>query len=766
MSRRLLIVSNRLPVRAQVTAGAVRLVASSGGLATGLRSWHERSQGLWLGWPGDVSGATTAQRDDFDRRLHERGIVPVHLSADQVDRCYHGFANRVVWPLFHYLIDRVPIDGAGWDAYRDVNEAFAEVVAREYRPDDTIWVHDYPLMLLPALLRDRLPHARIGFFLHIPFPSSEVFRILPWRRDILNGLLGADLVGFHTFAYMRHFMTSLLHVDGVEADIDRVRTGDREVKIGVFPMGVDAAAFSHLADDPDVLARVEAIRRDAGGRRIVLGIDRLDYTKGIPRRLEAIERLLAREPDLRDGMRYIQVAVPSRGEMDSYQRFRRQVEERVGHINGAYGTLRSLPVHYVHQSVSERDLVALYCAADVMLVTPLRDGMNLVAKEFVASRGDEDGVLVLSEFAGAAAELNGAITVNPYDVEGVADSIHRGLSMPPEERRARMRGLRQRVFEHDVHAWTGGFIQQLDALRPVDAHAGARPGPSLFTALAEAQRTMTLRLLLDYDGTLVPLARSPDLAAPDDELLLLLGRLAASPGLQVDIVSGRSHETMDQWFRGLPVSLWAEHGFWHRSRPGEAWEAAITVAPAWMDRVRPILEQFAASTPGSLVEVKSASVAWHYRGAPRDFGARQAHELRMLLGDLLSNQPLEVLEGKKVIEVRLRGVSKGVVAQRVGEETRPGTVIVAIGDDRTDEELFRALPPSSLTVAVGRPSTSATFRLDDHRAVRRILRSLVADAGSSESRLESGQRRTWCLRERLNTVATGLLPAFECGSTR
>jgi trehalose 6-phosphate synthase/phosphatase len=732
---RLLIVSNRLPVSAQVTPGALRMVASSGGLATGLRPWHERSHGLWLGWPGDVSSATTAQRDEFDRRLHERGIVPVHLSGDQVDRYYHGFANRVLWPLFHYLIDRVPIDGAGWDAYRDVNEAFAEVVAREFRCNDTIWVHDYQLMLLPALLRERLPHARIGFFLHIPFPSSEVFRILPWRREILNGLLGADLVGFHTFAYMRHFMTSLLHVEGVEADIDRVRTGDREVKVGVFPMGVDAAAFSNLAEDPDVLARAAAIRRDAGGRRIVLGIDRLDYTKGIPRRLEAIERLLERDPALRDDMRYIQVAVPSRAEVDSYQRFRRQVDERVGHINGAYGTLRSLPVHYVHQSVSQRDLVALYCAADVMLVTPLRDGMNLVAKEFVAARTDDDGVLVLSEFAGAAAELNGAMTVNPYDVEGVADTIQRALSMPVEERRARMRGLRRRVAEHDVHAWSGAFIQQLDALRPFDAYAGARPELSLCTALTEAQRTMKLRLLLDYDGTLVPLARSPDLAAPDDDLLLLLGQLAGSSGLEIDIVSGRSHETMERWFGDLPVSLWAEHGFWHRPRPGEAWEAAITVAPDWMERVRPILEQFAASTPGSLVEVKSASVAWHYRCAPRDFGARQAHELRMLLGDLLSNQPLEVLEGKKVIEVRLRGVSKGVVARRVAEETGHGTVIVAIGDDRTDEELFRALPPSSLTVAVGRPWTSATFRLDDYRAVRRILRSLVVETGSTESRL-------------------------------
>jgi trehalose 6-phosphate synthase/phosphatase len=738
ISNRLLIVSSRLPVSARMTVDGLRMIPSCGGLGAGLSPCHERSESLWFGWPGDVSGATTAQREELDERLQERRIVPVHLTGDQVDR-HHGFANRVLWPSFHYLIDRVAIDASGWDGYREVNAAFAEVVAREYRTNDTIWLHDYQLMLLPALLRERLPHARIGFFLHIPFPSSEVFRILPWRHELLNGLLGADLVGFHTFAYMRHFVTSLLHVDGIEGDVDRVRTGDREVKLGVFPMGVDAAAFSDLAADADVLARVEAIRRDAGGRRIVLGIDRLDYTKGIPRRLEALERLLERNPDLRDGMRYIQVAVPSRGEVDSYRRFRRELEERVGHINGAHGTLRSLPVHYVHQSVSRRDLVALYCAADVMLVTPLRDGMNLVAKEFVASRVDEGAVLVLSEFAGAAAELNGAITVNPYDIEGVADGIHRALSMSIEERHARMRALRRRVLEHDVHAWADAFVQHLRTLRPFEQPAAVlRHDPSLLGTLAAAQRTLKLRLLLDYDGTLVPLARSPELAAPDDELLLLLERLIASPGLQVDIASGRSHETLEQWFKHLPVSLWAEDGFWHRSRPGEVWQAATMVAPDWMERVNPILEQFAISTPGSHVEVKSASIAWHYRCAPREFGARQAHELRMLLGDILSNQPLEVLEGKKVIEVRWRGVGKGLLARRALAETGPGTVIVAIGDDRTDEELFRALPPSSLAVAVGRTSTNAKFRLEDYRAVRRVLRSLLAEDRSGQSRVPDG----------------------------
>ncbi len=701
------------------------MTASSGGLATGLRAWHQQADTVWVGWAGDMPDATPAQLDELKQRLLEERLVPVCLTHDQVSRSYHGFANRVLWPTFHYLIDQLPVDDAGWDAYQDSNEAFADAVAAAYRPGDTVWVHDYQLMLLPALLRARLPEAPIGFFLHIPFPSSEVFRILPWRREILGGLLGADLIGFHTFAYMRHFMTSLLHVDGLEADVDRVRIGSREVQVGVFPMGVDAAAFEQLAIDPDVIARAQEIRRDAGGRRIVLGVDRLDYTKGIPRRLEAIDLLMQRNPSLRDQLRYVQVAVPSRGDVDEYRQFRIAVEQRVGRLNGDHGTVSSLPVHYIHQSVPTQELAALYAAADVMLVTPLRDGMNLVAKEFVAARPDEDGVLVLSEFAGAAAELNGAMTVNPYDVAAVADAVDRALTMPAGERRVRMRNLRRRVMANDVGSWSHAFVSRLQEAR-LKPSGSVSVGQSIAGVLRDARRTRSTRLLLDYDGTLVPLARSPELAKPDDELLELLSQLAATPGVQVDIVSGRPHETLASWFAHLPLTLWAEHGFWYRGRRDAGWVSAMRVDADWMTRIRPILNQFVAATPGTHLEVKSASVAWHYRGAPREFGERQAHELRMLLGDVLSNQPLEVLEGKKVLEVRLRGISKALVAQRVREEAADG-VVVAFGDDRTDEELFRALPPSSITVAVGRAAAIATFYLDDFRAVRRALRSLLVE---------------------------------------
>jgi trehalose 6-phosphate synthase/phosphatase len=727
---RLVIVSNRLPVVVNADVDGLRLRPAAGGLATGLRAHHEDNGGRWIGWPGDVSHLSGEQRRELDRQLDARQIVPVHLSQDHVERYYHGFANRVLWPLFHYLIDRVPVDAAGWDAYRQVNEAFADAVAREHRDGDTIWVHDYQLMLLPALLRARLPSARIGFFLHIPFPSSEVFRVLPWRHEILTGLLGADLVGFHTFAYLRHFLASLLHVDGVEAQINSVRVGSRDVKLGVFPMGVDASEWSMVSQSEAVGSQLRRLRESAGERRIILGVDRLDYTKGIPRRMHAVERLLTRHPELRDAIRYIQVGVPSRGGVDSYQRFKREVEESVGRINGKCGTLRTTPVHYIHRAVTHTELAALFRAADVMLVTPLRDGMNLVAKEFVAARADGDGVLVLSEFAGAAAELDGALTVNPYDIEAVASSLYRALSMSSPERAERMRRLRSSVCEHDVHAWARTFLAQLESASapPLVSQTRSKPAPSLFTLLTTARREHGLTLLLDYDGTLVPFTRLPQLAAPDEELRSLVRQLATAEGIQLGIVSGRSRESLERWFGTMPLTLCAEHGFWSRQSPDQSWHAAADIPSAALGKIEAIFRQFVTNTPGALLERKSASIAWHYRAADREFGARQARELRMLLGAALSNQPFEVIEGNKVIEVRLRGISKALVATRLQMDVASNHVIVAIGDDRTDEDLFRALPASAITIAVGPRASGARFRVDDVRAVRHLLRQLAIDA--------------------------------------
>jgi trehalose 6-phosphate synthase/phosphatase len=568
---RLLLVSNRLPLTVRASNG-VAVAPSSGGLVAGLRGPHERSGGTWIGWPGDVSHLTEAQRSRLDRELADVRCVPVYLTPEEVSRYYDGFSNAVLWPLFHYLLDRIPPTSQDWDAYRAVNERFAEATARAWRPGDVVWVHDYQLVLVPQLVRQRVPHARIGFFLHIPFPASEVLRILPWREQVLEGMLGADLVGFHTHSYRSHFSSSVLRILGIPTRGEDIYVDGRQIRLGVFPIGVDAHAFCQLADDPEVRREADALREEHRGQKILLGIDRLDYTKGIPWRLLAFERLLEQEPRWREKVRLVQIAVPSRDNVPSYQVFRRQVDELVGRIEGAFSTVDWMPIHYVHRSLDMRQVVALYRAADVMLVTPLRDGMNLVAKEFVTCRTDEDGVLVLSELAGAAAEMGEALQVNPYDIEGMAQAFGMALTMPDEERRLRMRSLRHRIAARDVHHWAQSFVDALEAAAPVATSQVVLSSMDDLEALAARMRSADhLLLLLDYDGTLVPFARSPELAAPDGELRDLLAALAAKPGARVHVVSGRRRDTLERWLGDLPLGLHAEHGYWSRAARGEPW---------------------------------------------------------------------------------------------------------------------------------------------------------------------------------------------------
>lgn len=726
---RLILVSNRLPVTVKLERGELHVSRSAGGLATGLRGPHEQSGGLWIGWPGDVSRMGEPQRRKLEAHLEELRCVPVYLSSVEVSRYYDGFSNAVLWPLFHYLLDRIPPHSQEWEVYRSVNEKFADAIARVWRPGDLVWIHDYQLCLVPQMLRARIPGATIGFFLHIPFPASEVLRILPWRERILEGMLGADLLGFHTFTYRSHFASSVLRILGISTPGDRVVIDGREIRLGVFPIGVDAQSFSKLAEDPEVLAEVATIRRDARGERLLLGIDRLDYTKGIPRRLLAFERLLEREPHWRGKIRLVQVAVPSRDKVPSYQEFRRNVNELVGRINGQFSTVNWVPIHYVHRSLTEKQVVALYRAADVMVVTPLRDGMNLVAKEFVTARPDEDGVLVLSEFAGAAAEMGEALQVNPYDIETMSQTLSDALRMPEEERKLRMRSLRQRIASRDVHHWAKSFIDVLSGMRggSIEPRAPLSSADDLFALSARLRGVERLVLLLDYDGTLVPFARAPDLAAPDRPLRDLLAGLAAKAGVQVHVVSGRRREPLERWLGDLPIGLHAEHGYWSRMSPERPWVAMTDVSVAWKPEVRRLLEQATAGTPGALVEEKTASLAWHYRMAEPELGATRADELWHRLEQHLRESGAELLRGEKVIEVRPRGVTKARVVERVLAGLEPPLpTLCAMGDDRTDEDLFQALPPDAVAIAVGYRPSVARFRVASPREARLFLESLRA----------------------------------------
>lgn len=730
-----LIVSNRLPVTVAPSEGGFDLKASAGGLATAMAGLGKDGDMVWIGWPGDTAALEGDVRERLDEELLGRGMVSVHLSAADVQGFYEGFSNGVLWPLFHYQIERVNMDAwRDWEAYESVNRQFAEAIVEHYREGDRIWVHDYQLMLVPAMVRELLPQATIGFFLHIPFPSLEVFRTLPWRSEVVEGLLGADVIGFHTYGYQRHFASCLLRMMGLEVLVDEVHWQDRLVRLGSFPIGIDTPDFIQRASNPAAEeAAAKLVSRDPGVK-LLLGVDRLDYSKGLIRRFCAIERLLEVDPGLAGRFRFVQVAVPSRTNVESYAQFRRQIDELVGRINGRFSTTDWAPIQYLYRGVSPEELVALYRAADVMVVTPLRDGMNLVAKEYVACRVNEDGVLVLSEFAGASWELGQAVMVNPYNVHQTAVALRQAILMPVEEQQKRMKPMRARVKEWDVKAWVRSFAAALDAAAAHPVDESTEVNPPTVAEVARMHSARKLHLLIDYDGTLVPFADRPELATPDEPLLELLAGLAAHPRLSVQLASGRPRALLEQWFGHLPVGLHAEHGVWSRAMGGE-WRANAVIRDGWKERIKPVLETFASHTPGAFVEEKEAALCFHYRLADLELGQRQSRELTLHLTTFLANLPVEVMPGNCIVEVRQHGVNKGIVLPAILASimTSPEEFVVAFGNDRTDEDLFAALPEHCLSIKVGPGNTVADRRLRDYVATREFLQDLRENCGSGKT---------------------------------
>ena len=474
----LVVMANRLPVRGVERDGQWEWSLSSGGLVSALVPVLGDSEGVWIGWAG-------ASGSGDEVPPHHEGIAlrAVPISEEEYEGFYLGFANATLWPLYHDAIRPPTFDRGWWHAYVAVNERYAAAAAEAAAPGATVWIHDYQLQLVPSMLRKLRPDVRIGYFLHIPFPPRELFLQLPWRREILEGLLGADLVGFQVPGAASNFARLARHVAGATGTDALVHFEGREIRVGAFPISVDAAALMEQAGDPAVQARVRQLRAELGDPQFVLlGVDRLDYTKGIDRRLRAVGELFA--DGTLDASRHVvvQIAVPSREEDAHYQRERENLERLIGEINGEHASVGRAPIHYLYQSVEPDELVALYCAADVMLVTPLRDGMNLVAKEYVACRVDGNGTLVLSEFAGAALELRGAILVNPHDLDGLKEAIRLALTLDADDARARLRRMRRIVRRHNVHTWAEEF---LSALRDSEPVSGSSTGSRSDTTVTE-----------------------------------------------------------------------------------------------------------------------------------------------------------------------------------------------------------------------------------------------------------------------------------------
>lgn len=729
----LVIVSNRLPIKVEKKDGKLVYAKTNGGLGTAMSSLREDDM-VWIGWTGAPCDDFSAKdKQAIREEFAKSNMLPVFLTSEQIQNFYEGYSNDTLWPLFHYFQSLSQHNDTYWQAYQEVNQLYAAAVKQVACSTARIWVHDYQLMLLPAMIRAELPKSTIGFFLHIPFPSFEIFRLLPERLRLLDGLMGSDVVGFHTYDYVRHFLSTSRRLLGVEPHESQIEYDGRTVQVGTYPIGIDYKKYQHAVKEPETRRLARSIKRRYIKQQVILSVDRLDYSKGIPQRLEAYRLLLEEHPKYHGKVVLQMVAVPSRTNVEAYQQLRDQIERAVARINGLYGTADWAPISYQFQDRPFEEIVADYVAADVMLVTPIRDGMNLVAKEYVASKQHHRGVLVLSELAGAADELTEALSVNPNSPRSIATALDEALQMPLREQARRIKTMQHRLKQYDVQAWAAAFIDDMKLAqsgenRVHDIMMTREQRSELAKAFTAAKRRL---IILDYDGTLKPFQPSPSAISgmPSLKTRLLLSMLSQKKATHVAIVSGRPRNVMTLWFKAMKIDLASEHGA--RVRIGGKWQISTNRIRKVKPRLRKIMEAYTASTPGARIEEKEFSMVWHFRNVVPEVAYNRSTKLRHELLKAIDSDVLAVHMGHKILEVKQRDIHKGYVVERLVDTYKPDFVLCA-GDDFTDEDMFRALSSQAYTVKIGSGSTEARFRLADIDSLMGLLVQLAGGSAISK----------------------------------
>lgn len=735
---RIIFVSNLLPLKVVKSRnGKINLQQRIGGYSSGLTKFYQDNNTAWIGTTGiDRSKLQPSEKEKIGEELKKQNCYPIYLKKRMREKYLEGYCNTTLWPLFHYFNELATYRKEDWKAYITVNEIYAEHLEEIIEENDSVWIHDYHLMLLPQMLRERFPTLSIGYFQHIPFPSFEVFRLLPQRIEILEGLLGADLIGFHTYDYERHFMSSVRRLIGLDTYLNQIRYDKRVLKVENFPMGIDFDKFHNLAKElmkktPDTLKDFkEQIKNHIKVKeenKIILSIDWLDFSKGIINRLKTYRNFLQNYKSYRGKVTLLLYVTPPNENISEYKKIKSELDEQVGKINAEFGRINWRPVYYFYEELSFEQLVQVYQCSDVALITPIRDGMNLIAKEYIASHPEKEGVLILSEMAGASKEMAEAIIVNPNNKAETSQAIHQALSMHPEEKRERNSALQQRLSRYTEYKWATDFIKSLDGVKQIQEYnATRRLSRTLKNKIIQHYNKAESRIiLLDYDGTLQGFYKDPQDARPDKELYDLLNQLTADIANRVIIISGRDKETLSEWFdREWRIGFIAEHGVWHRE-PDSDWHMIEPIDKTWMDEIRNILSFYVDRTPRSFVEEKNYSLVWHYRNSDPDLGIQRSYELKDELQSLVANLHLEIMDGDKVIEIKNSGINKGRAAlHRMGEDAYD--FILALGDDWTDEFTFEAMPPEAITVKVGTKSTKAKYFVENYKQVREVLKLLTS----------------------------------------
>jgi trehalose 6-phosphate synthase/phosphatase len=722
-----IIVSNRLPVSVKKENGQLEFYPSVGGLATGLSSYIKDSRSKWIGWPGIASDdLTPADREKIVDELARHNCRPVFLTRNEIENFYNGYSNSVLWPAFHTLSKQKQVSqeqrAKWWKSYRSVNAQFAQAALNIAETSDRIWVHDYQLMVVPQLVRAERRDLNVGFFLHIPFPKAKTLARLPRHRLLLRGMLGADVIGFHTSSYVTNFLESCEAAGLAQAESNMITLADHTVQIGNFPMGIDYEKYATAGRSKAVKDAVRKYRKRYRKLRVIVAVDRLDPSKGLVERLEAYRTFLELEPKVREKVVFSMVAAPSRTGVAAYRNLARKLQQLVDEINEQYGTEKWTPVDYMNESVPFEDVTALYKIADVAFIAPLRDGMNLVAKEFIASKSKK-GVLILSQTAGAAHELSDAILVNPRDRQQLVDALQEALNMRRGELRGRLKRMQQQLAGNTVQDWAHNFVEALQ--QPL-------PGtPTITYPLRGRTRTRLLReyrasrkrlLFLDYDGSLVPFKKDYKSAVPPKSLIETVRALCSDKKNDVVLISGRTPHDLEEWFGKLHISLVAEHGAAVKKAGNKSWQTLDKGGTEWKRVLLPVLEKYAGLTPKARIEIKPHSLVWHYRASPPYYAQKYAVVIKRVIKPLLKTYDLQLLQGNKVLEIKNPRISKGIAAQNWLR--RHYDFIFCIGDDTTDEELFEVLPETAYGIKVGRGRTAARFRLPRSREVVKLLRTM------------------------------------------
>jgi len=711
-------------------------------------------------------------REDRERlekqleRDHGGKVVPVWL-VDEVDDSkdefvlknqshWRTYAEHELYTMFHYKQNE-PADGRAarqsWADYYRMNKLFADRILEIYKPGDIVMVHDYPLLLLPSLLRQRVPNIYIGFFLHVPFPSSEFYRCLSRRKEILEGVLGANMIGFQSYSYSRHFSSCCTRILGFDSSSAGVDAYGAHVAVDVFPIGINAVSTQRQAfGDPEIDERIKGIREMYAGKKIIVGRDRLDAVRGVVQKLQAFEMFFEKYPEWQGKVVLIQVTSPSGVRTDrgdgAQEKMVNKISDLAAKINGVYGTLDYTPVRHFPQYLSREEYFALLRIADIGLITSVRDGMNTTSMEYVICQKDNHGPLILSEFSGTAGFLSGAMHINPWDLGGVADAINDALKLGSKDRALQHKKLYKHVVSNNVQAWTNNYLKKLMTNLSSFDQSFATPALDRAKLLFQYRHAKQRLLMFDYDGTLTPIVQDPSAALPSDRVTRTLKMLAADPANSVWIISGRDQAFLNEYLGHIPeLGLSAEHGSFMRHPRSEVWENLTDKTDmSWQQEVLDIFQHYTDCTQGAIIERKKIALTWHYRRADPEYGAFQARECQKRLERTVAKKyDVEVMTGKANLEVRPKFVNKGEIAKRLvleyGEGPGEGPeFVLCLGDDFTDEDMFRSLRQSALpsdhvfsvTVGASSKQTLASWHLVEPSDVISVISLLngAADAGN------------------------------------